>query len=68
MPQRSKLTRSRDEWRTKAVLRATENREYKKADKRNKEQLIALKKQNEELRLIVDDLKKTTDYSTIVCC
>jgi len=43
MPQLSKLTRSRDEWRTKAVLRATENREYRKADKRNKEQLIALK-------------------------
>ena len=67
MPQVSKLLRSRDEWRTKAVLRATENREYRKAYKRNKEQLIALKKQNEELRLIVDDLKKTSDYSTIVC-
>ena len=59
MPQVSKLLRSRDEWRTKAVLRATENQEYRKADKRIRGQLIALKKQNEDLRLMVEDLKKS---------
>ena len=60
MPQLSKLMRSRDEWRTKAVLRATENREYRKADKRNRELLIDLRKQNVELRLVVEDLKKAS--------
>ena len=59
--------RSRDEWKTKAVLRATENREYKKADKRNRERLIALKNQNEELSRFIEDLKKTADRSTIAC-
>ena len=60
MLQQSKLLRSRDEWKTKAVHRSTENREYRKADKRHREQLIALKKENEELRLSVDDLKKNS--------
>ena len=60
MLQQSKLLRSRDEWKTKAVLRATENREYRKADMRHREQLIALKKENEELRLSVEDLKKNS--------
>ncbi len=60
MLQQSKLLRSRDEWKTKAVLRATENREYRKADKRHREQLIDLKKENEELRLSVEELKKNS--------
>ncbi len=58
MPQLSKLVRSRDEWRTKAVLRASENREFKKADKRNREKIAALEKKNAELSQFVEDLKK----------
>ena len=55
MPQLSKLVRSRDEWRTKAVLRASENREFRKADKRNRERIGVLEKQNAELSQFVEN-------------
>ena len=58
MPQLSKLVRSRDEWRTKAVLKTSESRELRKSEKRNRERIIALKKQNEELRQRVEDLER----------
>jgi len=61
MPQLSKLVRSRDEWRTKAVQRASENREFKKADKRNRQRIAVLEKQNAELSQVVDNLKKTSN-------
>lgn len=67
MPQLSKLVRSRDEWRTKAVLRASENREFRKADKRHRERIAALEKKNAELSQFVEDLKKTSDRSTCAC-
>jgi hypothetical protein len=57
MPQLSKLVRSRDEWRTKAVLRASENREFRKADKRNRERIAVLEKQNAELSQFVENKK-----------
>ena len=60
MPQLSKLVRSRDDWRNKAVLRSTENREYRKADKRNRERIIELKRQNEDLSQLVEELKKNS--------
>ena len=58
MPQLSKLLRSRDDWRDKAVVKSTENREYRKAEKRHKERIIELKKQNEYLRKLVEELKR----------
>jgi len=67
MPQLSKLVRSRDEWRTKAVLRASENREFRKTDKRNRERIAVLEKQNAELSQFVENLKKTSDRSTGAC-
>ena len=57
MPQLSKLVRSRDEWRTKAVLRASENREFRKTDKRNRERIAVLEKQNAELSQFVENKK-----------
>ena len=60
MPQLSKLLRSRDDWKNKAVLTSTENREYKKADKRHREKIVELKNQNEKLRRLVEDLKKNS--------
>jgi hypothetical protein len=60
MPQLSKLIRSRDEWRNKAVLRATEIREHRKTEKRNKEKIAELKKQMDELKQVVEDNKKNS--------
>ena len=60
MPQLSKLIRSRDEWRNKAVLRATEFREYRKTEKRNKEKIAELKQQLDGLKQAIEDTKKNS--------
>jgi len=46
MLQQSKLIRSRNEWKDKAVQRANEIRELKKARKRLKEKIAELKALN----------------------
>jgi hypothetical protein len=58
MLQLSKLMKSRDEWRSKAVLRATEIREHKKTEKKNKEKIAELKNQINEIEQMKEDLKK----------
>jgi len=60
MLQQSKLIRSRDEWKTKAVQRATEIRERRKAEKRSKEKIAELSQQISELNLALEDAKKNT--------
>jgi hypothetical protein len=60
MPQLSKLIRSRDEWRKKAVIRATEIRERRKTENRNKEKIAELKKQMDELKQVIEDNKKNS--------
>jgi hypothetical protein len=60
MLQLSKLIKSRDEWRVKAIQRATENREYRKADKRHRQTIAALHKQNAELSQSREDFKKNS--------
>jgi hypothetical protein len=60
MPQLSKLIRSRDELRNKAVLRATEFREHRKTEKRNKEKIAELKRQLDELKQAIEDTKKNS--------
>jgi uncharacterized FlaG/YvyC family protein len=62
MPQQSKLLQSRDEWREKAVQRANEIRERRKSEKRNREAIAELQKKNEELKKIIEDVKKTTEF------
>jgi len=60
MLQQSKLIRSRDEWKTKAVQRATEIREHRKAEKRSKEKIAELCKQIGELSLALEDANKNS--------
>jgi hypothetical protein len=49
MPQRSKLIRSREEWKNKAVSRANELRDRRKAEKRLRGRIGELKRRVEEL-------------------
>jgi hypothetical protein len=60
MPQLSKLLKSRDEWKVKAVSRATEIREHKKTEKRNKEKIVELRNQIDEQKRLEEDLKKNS--------
>ncbi len=50
MPQRSKLIRSRDEWKNRAVSRANEIRDRRKAEKRLRGRIAELERQVEELK------------------
>lgn len=58
MLQRSKLINSRDDWRNKAIQRANELREHRKADKRLRTQIIRLKHELKELQQAADTYKK----------
>ena len=58
MPQLSKLIRSRDDWRTKAVRRADENREHRKTIKRHQEQIAEIKRQLNALQQAAEDTKQ----------
>jgi hypothetical protein len=58
MLQQSKLIRSREEWKTKAVQRAAEIRERRKAEKRSQEKMAELCRQIGELNRAVEDAKK----------
>lgn len=57
MPQLSKLLKSRDEWKTKAIERATENRELRKAQKRNQEKIAELKCEKRHLEADLEEKK-----------
>ena len=54
MLQNSKIIKSRNEWKEKATLRATENQNYRKTIGRNKETILQLKKEIAKL----NNLKK----------
>lgn len=58
MLQMSKIIHSRDEWKQKAVGRATEIREFRKTQKRHPEKIAGLKQQVQQLEP-VPELKKT---------
>jgi uncharacterized coiled-coil DUF342 family protein len=60
MPQLSKLIRSRDDWKTKAVQRADESREHRKTIKRYQEQIAEIKRQLNALQQAAEDNKKNT--------
>ena len=57
MPQLSKLLKSRDEWKTKAIKRATENRELRKAQKRHQEKIAELKCEKRHLEADLEEKK-----------
>ncbi len=58
MLQRSKVIQSRDEWKGKAVQRATEIREQRKNVKRYQEKIAELKTQFKELEQAYSTDKK----------
>jgi len=60
MLQSSKIYKSRNEWRAKAIERADEIREYRKTTQRHKEKIVELKKEIKELKekLKQQDIKK----------
>jgi hypothetical protein len=60
MPQLSKLIRSRNDWKTKAVQRANEIREHRKTIKRHQAQIAAFKRQLNALQQAAEDNKKNT--------
>jgi hypothetical protein len=57
MLQNSKIIKSRNEWKEKATLRATENQNYRKTIGRNKETILQLKKEIAKL----NNLKKNSN-------
>jgi hypothetical protein len=55
MAQLSKIIESRNEWRRKAIKRADEQREQRKANKRHRETIVQLKLKIEDLKKIMED-------------
>jgi hypothetical protein len=58
MPQLSKLIRSRDDWKKKAVSRADAIREYRKTEKRHRNTIAELRGQLEEFKQADGDCEK----------
>ena len=58
MLQHSKILRSRDEWREKAIERADEIREYRKSEKRHQKAIGELKQTVKSLQQELEDKKK----------
>jgi len=59
MLQNSKILKSRNEWREKAINRAAENREHKKTNNRHKQKISQLKKEIIELKQRISNKKKS---------
>jgi hypothetical protein len=57
MPQLSKVIRSRNDWRSKAILRANQIREHRKTHKQNREQIAEFKRQLKGLQQVAEDKK-----------
>jgi len=57
MPQTSKVLKSRDEWKIKAVERATELRESRKTEKRHLNKIAELKCQLCQAELAIEEKK-----------
>jgi len=67
MLQRSKVIQSRDEWKDKAVQRATEIREQRKNVKRYQAQIVELKTQLKALEQSPDrDKKNKSTYPHLI--
>jgi hypothetical protein len=54
----SKIIQSRDDWRSKAVSRATAIREHRKTEKRHAIKIAALQETCVELKQLIEDSKK----------
>jgi uncharacterized coiled-coil DUF342 family protein len=62
----SKLIKSRDEWKYKAVQRANEIREYRKTTKRHIEKIRELKVQLAEIEQVASSLKKKLEHQPAI--
>ena len=58
MLQASKVVKSREDWKEKAVYRAYKIREFKKGKKRYLKKIVELKQSNHELKQAIKDKKK----------
>jgi uncharacterized protein YlxW (UPF0749 family) len=58
MTQLSKVLKSRDEWRSKAIRRAEDLREQRKANRRHRGSIAELKSEVESLRQSCDAIAK----------
>lgn len=65
MLQMSKLIRSRDDWKRKAVRRANENQEFRKTNKRYQERIAELKAQIKAMETAKEE-KKTVNPPLVV--
>jgi hypothetical protein len=59
MLQTSKLIQSRNEWRSKAVKRAEDNREHRRTHKRDQQTIAELRSQVKHLEQKIEEDKKT---------
>lgn len=62
----SKIIRSRDEWKRKAVMRANEIREFRKTDKRSQDKIAELKAQIKAMEPAAKEEKKTFHEPSVV--
>lgn len=62
MLQYSKVLRGREEWKAKAIARATENREHRKAIRHYRRQIAGLKAQNKTLAEEQVNHSEKTEY------
>jgi uncharacterized coiled-coil DUF342 family protein len=61
MLQRSKIVRSRDEWKRKAIQRADENREHRKTQRRYQQKIAQLKAELSALEQAAEVKKTNSD-------
>ena len=59
MLQKSKILKSRNEWREKATIRAIENKEHRKTHNRHKKTILQLRQEIKELKQTIS-LKKNS--------
>ena len=62
MLQTSKIIKSREDWKKKAIQRGYEIREFRKNQKRHQETIAELKRANRKLMRSVDDKKKSSGF------
>lgn len=67
MPQMSKIVRSREHWKYKAVQRAYEIREQRKSKKRDQEKITKLQMQLYTMKQINEDKKNATSTCHASC-
>ena len=68
MLQHSKIVRSLDDWKRKAVERAEKVREHKKTEKRHRQQIAQMKACISTLEQAIGEKKRTQSPGSQECC